>query len=153
VPRSLHMGSTPRQHGITVGLVLPKRVNVQNFPRSARDGLKCRMKGARSFPTCPRSARHDQSWTHAREAGEDSPSCCTQGNRGRIIAVDISRFRLESLKERARRGGVTITETVIAHENGLPPLLRDVKGDVVTVDATMLGNGDIPPESVAKTES
>ncbi len=125
-----------------VGLVLPKRVNVQELPPFRQGWFEMQDEGSQILSYLP-EVRPGMTIVDACAGGGGKTLhlAALMGNRGRIIAVDISRFRLESLKERARRGGVTITETVIAHENGLPPLLRDVKGDVVTVDAPCSGTG------------
>lgn len=65
------------------------------------------------------------------------------GNRGRIIASDVDGKKLEELRRRARRAGVTIAQAITIDEGDWPPqlLTHSGKADVVLVDAPCSGIG------------
>jgi len=65
------------------------------------------------------------------------------GNRGRIIAADIDGHKLEELRRRARRAGVTCAQTVQLDGGRWPAALDALRGkaDVVLVDAPCSGIG------------
>lgn len=65
------------------------------------------------------------------------------GNRGRIVASDVDKAKLEELKKRARRAGVSNAQPMLLEGGTWPEslhLLRD-KADVVFVDAPCSGIG------------
>ncbi|HUS29107.1 MAG TPA: methyltransferase domain-containing protein, partial [Kofleriaceae bacterium] len=64
-------------------------------------------------------------------------------NRGRIIATDIDDKKLEELRKRARRAGVSNVQAVALDNGGWPRELDSVRGkaDVVFVDAPCSGTG------------
>lgn len=49
------------------------------------------------------------------------------GNRGRIVATDIARYKLEELARRARRAGVSNVQRAVL-EDGFPKALTDLEG-------------------------
>jgi 16S rRNA (cytosine967-C5)-methyltransferase len=65
------------------------------------------------------------------------------GNRGRIVATDVDAGKLEELRRRARRAGVTIVQALQLEEGVWPPALDALRGkaDVVFVDAPCSGIG------------
>jgi len=66
-----------------------------------------------------------------------------QGNRGRIVATDIDAKKLEELRRRARRAGVSSAQAVHLDGGRWPPALDALRGkaDVVLVDAPCSGIG------------
>ena len=64
-------------------------------------------------------------------------------NRGRLIAADIDPRKLDELRRRARRGGVTVAQAVHLEGGIWPPALDALRGkaDVVLVDAPCSGVG------------
>jgi len=65
------------------------------------------------------------------------------GNRGRILAADVDARKLEELRRRARRAGVSCAQTVQLDAGRWPAALDAVRGkaDVVLVDAPCSGIG------------
>ncbi|TMQ05431.1 MAG: RsmB/NOP family class I SAM-dependent RNA methyltransferase [Deltaproteobacteria bacterium] len=65
------------------------------------------------------------------------------GNRGRIVAADVDADKLEELRRRARRAGVTSAQTVHLEGGRWPAALEALRGkaDVVLVDAPCSGIG------------
>lgn len=65
------------------------------------------------------------------------------GNRGRIIAADIDAGKLEELRRRARRAGVSNAQAIHLEGGAWPPQLDALRGkaDVVFVDAPCSGIG------------
>jgi 16S rRNA (cytosine967-C5)-methyltransferase len=65
------------------------------------------------------------------------------GNRGRIIAADVDGHKLEELRRRARRAGVTSARTVHLEGERWPAALDALRGkaDAVLVDAPCSGIG------------
>jgi 16S rRNA (cytosine967-C5)-methyltransferase len=65
------------------------------------------------------------------------------GNRGRIVATDVDPHKLEELRRRARRAGVSSAQAVALEAGAWPPALDAMRGkaDVVLVDAPCSGIG------------
>jgi 16S rRNA (cytosine967-C5)-methyltransferase len=65
------------------------------------------------------------------------------GNRGRIVAADVDARKLDELRRRARRAGVTCAQTVHLDGGRWPAALDALRGkaDVVLVDAPCSGIG------------
>jgi 16S rRNA (cytosine967-C5)-methyltransferase len=65
------------------------------------------------------------------------------GNRGRIVATDVDTHKLEELRRRARRAGVSSAQAVALEAGAWPPALDALRGkaDVVLVDAPCSGIG------------
>ncbi len=65
------------------------------------------------------------------------------GNRGRIVAADVDAHKLDELRRRARRAGVTSAQAVHLEGGSWPPALEALRGkaDVVFVDAPCSGIG------------
>jgi 16S rRNA (cytosine967-C5)-methyltransferase len=65
------------------------------------------------------------------------------GNRGRVIATDVDAAKLEELRKRARRAGVSNVQAVQLEQGAWPRELDSVRGkaDVVFVDAPCSGTG------------
>lgn len=65
------------------------------------------------------------------------------GNRGRIVAADIDAHKLDELRRRARRAGVTSAQALHLEGGSWPPALEALRGkaDVVLVDAPCSGIG------------
>lgn len=65
------------------------------------------------------------------------------GNRGRLIAADVDAHKLEELRRRARRAGVSSAQALHLEGGQWPPALDALRGkaDVVFVDAPCSGIG------------
>lgn len=65
------------------------------------------------------------------------------GNRGRIVATDIDAHKLDELRRRARRAGVSSAQAIALEATQWPPALDALRGkaDVVLVDAPCSGTG------------
>ena len=65
------------------------------------------------------------------------------GNRGRIVAADVDAHKLDELRRRARRAGVTSAQALHLEGGSWPPALEALRGraDVVFVDAPCSGIG------------
>jgi 16S rRNA (cytosine967-C5)-methyltransferase len=65
------------------------------------------------------------------------------GNRGRIVATDVDARKLDELRRRARRAGVSCAQAIALDAAGWPPALDALRGkaDVVFVDAPCSGIG------------
>jgi len=65
------------------------------------------------------------------------------GNRGRIVATDVDAHKLEELRRRARRAGVSSAQAIALEAGTRPPALDALRGkaDVVLVDAPCSGIG------------
>jgi 16S rRNA (cytosine967-C5)-methyltransferase len=65
------------------------------------------------------------------------------GNRGRIVATDVDARKLEELRRRARRAGVSNTRAIQLPGGPWPPELDALRGraDIVLVDAPCSGIG------------
>ena len=61
------------------------------------------------------------------------------GNKGRVIATDVDASKLEELRRRARRAGVSIVQAMTVDDRQLDPIRG--KADVVFVDAPCSGIG------------
>ena len=66
-------------------------------------------------------------------------------NRGRVLASDIDGNKLEELRRRARRGGVSIAQAAATDGNYWPDPVDAVRGkaDVVLIDAPCSGVGSL----------
>lgn len=80
----------------------------------------------------------------AGAGGKTLAIAAAMGNRGRIVATDVDAGKLEELRRRARRAGVTTAQTAeLAGTGDRPGPLAAVAGkaDVVLVDAPCSGIG------------
>jgi 16S rRNA (cytosine967-C5)-methyltransferase len=80
----------------------------------------------------------------AGEGGKTLAMAALLGGRGRIIACDVVDAKLEVLRTRAKRAGLTNVRTIaIDREGPLPPELAKVRADRVLVDAPCTGIGTL----------
>lgn len=91
----------------------------------------------------PRTARPLVVDLCAGAGGKTLSIAARLGNRGRIIASDVDGKKLEELRRRARRAGVTIAQAITIDDGDWPPqlLAHSGKADVVLVDAPCSGIG------------
>lgn len=87
----------------------------------------------------------------AGEGGKTLALATMMGGKGRIFACDVSEKKLETLRRRARRAGVTnITTVVLPREGALPAPLAGVEADRVLIDAPCSGVGTLRRNPEAK---
>lgn len=79
----------------------------------------------------------------AGAGGKTLALAAAMANRGRIVACDVDRAKLDELRRRARRAGVTTVDTVHLPEGVWPDALEDRRGAIgrVLVDAPCSGMG------------
>jgi 16S rRNA (cytosine967-C5)-methyltransferase len=79
----------------------------------------------------------------AGAGGKTLALAAMMGNKGRIVACDIDGAKLEELRRRARRAGVTTVDTIHLHDGVWPDALEDRHDGVtrVLVDAPCSGVG------------
>jgi len=79
----------------------------------------------------------------AGAGGKTLAIAARMGNRGRIVASDVDARKLDELRRRARRAGVTSAQTVHLEGGRWPAALDALRGkaDVVLVDAPCSGIG------------
>lgn len=73
--------------------------------------------------------------------GKTLALAAAMADRGRIIAADIDRARLQRLPPRAARAGVTIAETLLLDPGREADRLAGIAADVVLIDAPCSGTG------------
>lgn len=80
----------------------------------------------------------------AGEGGKTLAIAAMLGGRGRIVACDVSPKKLEVLRARAKRAGLSNVRTIaIDREGPLPPELAKLRADRVLVDAPCTGIGTL----------
>jgi len=80
----------------------------------------------------------------AGEGGKTLAIAALLGGRGRIVACDVAPHKLEVLKTRAKRAGLSNVRTIaIDREGPLPPELARLRADRVLVDAPCTGVGTL----------
>jgi 16S rRNA (cytosine967-C5)-methyltransferase len=92
----------------------------------------------------PRAAKATVLDLCAGAGGKTLAIAAAMGNRGRIVATDVDGKKLEELRRRARRAGITtIQAATITDARDRPPPLAAIAGkaDVVLVDAPCSGLG------------
>ena len=71
------------------------------------------------------------------------------GNRGRIVAMDVEAFKLDELKDRAQRNGVTLVETRVIE--GMKTIKRlEGSADRLLLDVPCTGSGVLKRNPDAK---
>ncbi len=73
--------------------------------------------------------------------GKTLALAAAMGNRGKIVACDIDRTRLQRLPRRAERAGVTIVELLLMNPGKEAEAVAGIRADVVLVDAPCSGTG------------
>lgn len=80
----------------------------------------------------------------AGEGGKTLAIATMLEGKGRIVACDVSDKKLETLRRRAKRAGVTNVQTVLLPREGvLPKPLSTLKADRVLIDAPCSGIGTL----------
>jgi len=80
----------------------------------------------------------------AGEGGKTLALAAMLGGKGRIIACDVSEKKLETLRRRAKRAGVTNVQTVLLSREGpLPESIASVRAERVLIDAPCSGIGTL----------
>jgi len=123
-----------------VALVLPRRINTASL-RAFRDGLfEMQDEGSQAIAPLldvrPGMAVLDAC---AGGGGKSLHLAALMENRGEITALDVDRTRLDRLRLRARRAGVSIVRSEVVRRGS--PALRAGGYDAVLVDAPCSGTG------------
>jgi 16S rRNA (cytosine967-C5)-methyltransferase len=132
--------NTARMSLSPVALVLEKRVNIQPL-RTFREGaFEIQDEGSQLLSLLMEPARGGQVVDACAGAGGKTLHLAAlMGNEGSILAIDTDRRRLEILRERAARAGVTIVQLC---EAGDPRIAQWTdRADAVLVDAPCTGVG------------
>lgn len=80
----------------------------------------------------------------AGEGGKTLALATMLAGKGRIVACDVSEKKLDVLRRRAKRAGVTNVQTVVLpREGALPPQLASLRADRVLIDAPCSGVGTL----------
>jgi 16S rRNA (cytosine967-C5)-methyltransferase len=80
----------------------------------------------------------------AGEGGKTLALAARMGGKGRIFACDVSEAKLETLRRRAKRIGVTNVQTIVLpREGALPGPLAGLRADRVLIDAPCSGVGTL----------
>jgi 16S rRNA (cytosine967-C5)-methyltransferase len=137
------LATTPGRYGEDA-LVVDSRTNLFALPE-LKDGLfEMQDEGSQLLAALvapgPRDTVVDLC---AGAGGKTLALAAMMGNKGRIVACDIDGAKLEELRRRARRAGVTTVDTIHLHDGVWPDALEDRRDSVtrVLVDATCSGVG------------
>lgn len=130
---------------IDTALVVDSRTNLFASAAFKRGAMEAQDEGSQllaelAVPSDPKSLVIDYC---AGAGGKTLAIAARLGNRGRIVATDVDGKKLEELRRRARRAGVSNAQA-IAIEGGRWPRELDAlraKADVVFVDAPCSGIG------------
>jgi len=138
------------QEGITAqptdlspsGLVLAKRINAQGLLSFKQGWFEMQDEGSQLLSLLA-EVGHDMTVIDACAGGggKSLHLAALMQNRGRIIAVDVDRLKLNNVAERGARAGATIVAPLAASADAPPEELRDLRADVVLVDAPCSGTG------------
>jgi 16S rRNA (cytosine967-C5)-methyltransferase len=79
----------------------------------------------------------------AGAGGKTLALAASMGNRGRLLALDVNGKKLEELRRRARRAGLSTVAARQVAEGALPPEARPGAWDRVLVDAPCSGLGTL----------
>lgn len=132
-------------------LVVDSRTNLFALPAFQRGALEAQDEGSQLLAELADPASRAQPDSlHSRPGklvvdycagagGKTLAIAARLGNRGRIFATDIDEHKLEELRKRARRAGVTNVQTMPVDDRRLDPVRG--KADVVLVDAPCSGIG------------
>jgi len=134
-----------------VGLRATKRFNAQAL-RSFRDGL---------FEVQDEGSQLLSLLVEARPGMRVVDACAGGGgktlhlaaimeNNGRLAAIDVQQRRLNNIRERIQRGGVTIAEVLLAGRDRESIERWQNKADTVLVDAPCSGSGTLRRNPAAK---
>ncbi|MEW6510369.1 MAG: methyltransferase domain-containing protein [Bacteroidota bacterium] len=125
-----------------VGLHLAKRINAHGLHAFKQGWFEMQDEGSQVITpltgACPGMTVVDAC---AGGGGKSLHLAALMNNRGRILAVDVDRSKLEQLEQRAHRAGVSIAETLHATSPDKSPLPATTCADVVLVDAPCSGTG------------
>jgi 16S rRNA (cytosine967-C5)-methyltransferase len=123
-----------------VGLRLEKRVNVQALPAFRDGAFEMQDEGSQivTYLLEP-SAGSQVVDACAGAGGKTLQIAAMMGNKGSILACDPERRRLDALRDRARRAGVTIVQPCVSGDDLIDQ--RAYLADAVLIDAPCTGVG------------
>lgn len=126
-------------------LVVDTRTNLFATKAFNRGAFEAQDEGSQLLAelAVPRAARPLVIDLCAGAGGKTLAIAARLGNRGRIVATDVDGKKLEELRRRARRAGVSIAQALTIDDGDWPPqlLAHSGKADVVLVDAPCSGIG------------
>lgn len=144
-----------RTHLSPVGLVLPKRINVQALQSFRHGFFEMQDEGSQLISMLvqpvPGSTVVDAC---AGGGGKTLHLAALIMNRGRIIAIEVEQQRLNNIHERLRRAGVSIVQTSLAGQ--YQDVISAQGADAVLIDAPCSGVGAFrrnPASKATFTES
>jgi 16S rRNA (cytosine967-C5)-methyltransferase len=138
-----------RTHGIlasptavsSLGLILPEHADLQSWDLYQKGAVELQDEGSQlvglATGASPGQVVLDAC---AGAGGKTIQLAAMMENKGRLIALDPDAKKLEELKRRARRAGITNTETLATDLEALPKRLLGAC-DRVLVDAPCTGSG------------
>ncbi|MEK9136757.1 MAG: methyltransferase domain-containing protein, partial [Bacteroidota bacterium] len=160
-----HCLSVLRQEGLEaqptrlspVGLILSKRFNTQSLQPFKQGHFEMQDEGSQLLSMLvqpsPGSTVVDAC---AGSGGKTLHLAALMNNIGRLVAVDIEEYRLKNIRERLRRAGVSIVETLLASRDQESILTLKENADAVLIDAPCSGVGTFrrnPGAKLTFTES
>ena len=124
-------------------LVVDTRTNLFALPELKAGRFEMQDEGSQLLAALVAPGRESVVDLCAGAGGKTLALAAMMGNKGRIVACDVDAAKLEELRRRARRAGVTTVETVHLPDGVWPDALEDRAGTIarVLVDAPCSGVG------------
>jgi len=128
-------------------LTLDSRVNVRGLKAFTRGALEAQDEGSQLVAELASGALPERPLIAdvcAGAGGKTLAMAAATANRGRVLAADVDRTKLDELRRRARRAGVSNVHAIqLDADGGYPAALGRARGkaDRVLVDATCSGMG------------
>jgi 16S rRNA (cytosine967-C5)-methyltransferase len=127
-------------------LIVESRTNLFGLPAFQRGAMEAQDEGSQllaDLATAGAGPRPLVVDLCAGAGGKTLAMAARLGNRGRIVATDVDGKKLEELRRRARRAGVSNAQALELPGGAWPPALDALRGraDVVLVDAPCSGIG------------
>jgi 16S rRNA (cytosine967-C5)-methyltransferase len=133
-----------------LGLILPHHVDLTTWEAFKQGAIEPQDEGSQLIGLATGAAPGQTVLDACAGAGGKTLQLAAMmGNKGRLIALDPDAKKLEELKRRARRAGITNTETVEGELETLPKRLIG-HCDRVLVDAPCTGTGALRRHPDAK---
>ncbi len=136
------LATTPGRFGADA-LVVDTRTNLFALPELKAGQFEAQDEGSQLLAELVAPGRELVVDLCAGAGGKTLALAALMGNRGRIVACDVDAAKLDELKRRARRAGVSTAETLHLPDGVWPDALEDRRAHVgrVLVDAPCSGVG------------